>query len=34
MEKVHITRMSDGIFSGTFEGGRMTKGRFDLKYKE
>lgn len=32
--KVHITRMSDGIFSGTFEGGRMTKGRFDLKYRE
>lgn len=32
--KVHITRMSDGIFSGTFEGERLTKGRFDLKYKE
>ena len=32
--KVHITRMSDGIFSGTFEGDRITKGRFDLKYKE
>lgn len=32
--QVHITRMSDGIFSGTFEGDRITKGRFDLKYKE
>ena len=32
--KVHISRMSDGIFSGTFEGDRITKGRFDLKYKE
>ena len=32
--KVHITRMSDGIFSGTFEGDRITEGRFDLKYKE
>ena len=31
---VHITRMSDGTFSGTFEGNRITKGRFDLKYKE
>lgn len=26
--------MSDGVFSGTFEGGRITEGRFDLKYKE
>lgn len=34
MGKVHITRMSDGIFSGTFEGDRITEGRFDLKYKE
>lgn len=32
--KVHITRMSNGIFSGTFESDRITKGRFDLKYKE
>lgn len=32
--KVTITRMSEGIVSGTFEGTRMTKGRFDLKYKE
>ena len=32
--KVTVTRMSDGIVSGTFEGTRMTKGRFDLKYKE
>lgn len=32
--KVHITRMSDGIFSGTFESDRIKKGRFDLKYKE
>ena len=32
--KVYISRMSDGVFSGTFEGGRVTKGRFDLKYKE
>lgn len=32
--KVYISRMSDGVFSGTFEGGRITKGRFDLKYKE
>lgn len=32
--KVHITRMSEGIFSGTFECDRITKGRFDLKYKE
>lgn len=32
--KVRITRMSDGIFSGTFEGDRITEGRFDLKYKE
>lgn len=31
---VHITRMSDGIFSGTFEGDRIAKGRFDLKYAE
>lgn len=31
--KVHITRMSDGVFSGTFEGGRITKGRFDLKIR-
>lgn len=31
---IHITRMSDGTFSGTFEGDRITKGRFDLKYKE
>jgi hypothetical protein len=22
------------VFSGTFEGGRITEGRFDLKYKE
>ena len=28
--KVYISRM----FSGTFEGGRITEGRFDLKYKE
>lgn len=32
--KVHIARMSGGIFSGTFESDRITKGRFDLKYKE
>ena len=32
--KVHITRMSNGIISGTFEGTRITKGRFDLKYRE
>lgn len=32
--KVHITRMSDGIFSGTFESDRITKGRFDLKYTD
>ena len=32
--KVYISRMSDGGFSGTFEGGRITEGRFDLKYKE
>nr|WP_320058610.1 hypothetical protein [uncultured Bacteroides sp.] len=32
--KVRITRMSNGIISGTFEGTRMTKGRFDLKYRE
>ena len=32
--KVYISRMSDGVFSGTFEGGRITEGRFDLKYKE
>lgn len=32
--KVHITRMSNGIISGTFEGTRMVKGRFDLKYRE
>lgn len=31
---VRITRMSDGTFSGTFEGDRITEGRFDLKYKE
>lgn len=31
---VHVDRMSDGIFSGTFEGKRVTKGRFDLRYKE
>lgn len=29
-----ITRMSDGIISGTFEGKRIVKGRFDLKYSE
>ena len=29
-----FSRMSDGVFSGTFEGGRITEGRFDLKYKE
>lgn len=32
--KVTIIRMSNGIISGTFEGTRMRKGRFDLKYKE
>ena len=32
--KVYISRMSDGVFSGTFEGGRITEGRFDLKYKK
>ena len=32
--KVYISRMSGGVFSGTFEGGRITEGRFDLKYKE
>lgn len=32
--QVYISRMSDGVFSGTFEGGRVSKGRFDLKYKE
>lgn len=31
---VRITRMSDGTFSGTFEGDRIAKGRFDLKYKQ
>lgn len=31
--KVHITRMSNGVFSGTFEGERITKGRFDLKIR-
>ncbi len=31
---VHIIRMSDGIISGTFEGDRVAKGRFDLKYNE
>lgn len=32
--KAHILRMDNGIISGTFEGKRLTKGRFDLKYKE
>lgn len=32
--KAHITRMENGVISGTFEGTRITKGRFDLKYKE
>ena len=32
--KVYISRMSDGVFSGTFEGGRITEGRFDLKYTD
>ena len=32
--KVHITHMSGGVFSVTFEGDRITKGRFDLRYKE
>lgn len=32
--EVHILRMSDGIFSGTFNGKRVTEGRFDLKYNE
>lgn len=32
--KVIVTRMSDGIISGTFEGTRLKKGRFDLRYKE
>ncbi|WP_321335372.1 hypothetical protein [uncultured Bacteroides sp.] len=31
---VYITRMSDGIISGTFKGTRMLEGRFDLKYSE
>lgn len=31
---VYITRMSNGIISGTFKGSRMTEGRFDLKYRE
>ena len=26
--KVYISRMSDGVFSGTFEGGRITEGRW------
>lgn len=31
---VHITRFDpdNGIISGTFEGGRMTEGRFDLRF--
>lgn len=32
--EVRILRMSDGVFSGTFEGKRVTEGRFDLKYSE
>lgn len=32
--EVRILRMSDGVFSGTFEGKRVTEGRFDLRYSE
>ena len=32
--KANILRMDNGIISGTFEGTRMTNGRFDLKYLE
>lgn len=31
---VRITRMSDGIFSGTFEGKDVAEGRFDLQYTD
>ena len=30
--KAFISRMSDGVFSGTFDGGRITKGRRVLKF--
>lgn len=32
--EVTVIRMGGGIISGTFEGTRMAKGRFDLRYKE
>lgn len=32
--EVHILRMSDGVFSGTFESKRVKNGRFDLVYNE
>ena len=32
--EVNITRMSGGVLSGTFEGGSVTHGRFDVKYEK
>lgn len=32
--EVNITRMSGGVLSGTFEGGSVTRGRFDVKYEK
>ena len=30
----HITRMDGTIISGTFSGGSIKEGRFDIKYRE
>lgn len=32
--EAHITRLDGKIISGTFAGGDITEGRFDVKYKE
>lgn len=32
--EAHITRMDGRIISGTFSGGGVTEGRFDIKYQE
>ena len=32
--EAHITRMDGTIISGTFSGGSIKEGRFDIKYRE
>lgn len=32
--EAHITRMDGRVISGTFSGGGVTEGRFDVKYQE